>query len=167
MIYVNIILALFSWFKVKRNNIIESYGILLSVTLCNLVGGRHVSDVPTPSIWSKVLLVHTMKACGGEEVYLHSFLSPELAGVSGQPQAPGHFTTVERAHSTHWIGSFVGPRPILDALEKRKISFACHVEPRFLGCPACSLITILTTLSWLPLPPSSGQKSLLPDYMVL
>jgi hypothetical protein len=34
---------------------------------------------------------------------------------------PGHFTPKERAPITHWIGDWVGPRAVLDAVVKRKI----------------------------------------------
>jgi hypothetical protein len=35
---------------------------------------------------------------------------------------PCRFTPRERATGTHWIGSWVGPRAVLDAVVKRKIS---------------------------------------------
>jgi hypothetical protein len=41
--------------------------------------------------------------------------------VSGQLHAPGRFTLRERTPSTHWIGGWVGPRAVLDAVVKRKI----------------------------------------------
>jgi hypothetical protein len=34
---------------------------------------------------------------------------------------PGRFTPRERAPGTHWIGAWVGPRTVLDAVVKRKI----------------------------------------------
>jgi hypothetical protein len=34
---------------------------------------------------------------------------------------PGRFTSRERAPDTHWIGGWVGPRAVLDAVVKRKI----------------------------------------------
>jgi hypothetical protein len=40
--------------------------------------------------------------------------------VSGQIHAPGLFTPKERAPSTHWIVSWVGPRAVLEAVVKRK-----------------------------------------------
>jgi hypothetical protein len=42
--------------------------------------------------------------------------------VSGQLHAPGRFTPRERAPAAHWIGGWVGPKAILDAVVKRKIS---------------------------------------------
>jgi hypothetical protein len=42
--------------------------------------------------------------------------------VSGQLHTrPGRFTPREWAPGTHWIGSLVGPRAVLDAVVKRKI----------------------------------------------
>jgi hypothetical protein len=41
--------------------------------------------------------------------------------VSGQLHAPVAFTTRERAPGTHWIGGWVGPKTVLDAVVKRKI----------------------------------------------
>jgi hypothetical protein len=34
---------------------------------------------------------------------------------------PGRFTPKETATGTHWIGGWVGPRAVLDAVVKRKI----------------------------------------------
>jgi hypothetical protein len=39
---------------------------------------------------------------------------------------PGCFTPRERAPGTHWIGSWVGPRPGLDAVVKRKTPSPCR-----------------------------------------
>jgi len=33
----------------------------------------------------------------------------------------GRFTLIERAPGTHWVGDWVGPRAVLDAVVKRKI----------------------------------------------
>jgi hypothetical protein len=41
--------------------------------------------------------------------------------VSGQLHAPAALPPRERAPGTHWIGGWVGPRAILDAVVKRKI----------------------------------------------
>jgi hypothetical protein len=41
--------------------------------------------------------------------------------VSGQLHAPGRFTSTERTPGTHWIGGWVGPRAVLDAVVKTKI----------------------------------------------
>jgi hypothetical protein len=41
--------------------------------------------------------------------------------VSGQLHAPTALPLKERAPATHWIGGWVGPRAVLDAVVKRKI----------------------------------------------
>jgi hypothetical protein len=41
--------------------------------------------------------------------------------VSGQLHAPVALPPRERALGTHWIGGWVGPRAVLDAVVKRKI----------------------------------------------
>jgi hypothetical protein len=46
---------------------------------------------------------------------------------------------------THWIGSRVGSRAGLDAVEKRNNPSPCGKSNP--GCPACSLVTIRTELS--------------------
>jgi hypothetical protein len=50
----------------------------------------------------------------------HSFTST-LYGGEWSASRPGRFTLSERAPGTHWIGGWVGPRAILDAVVKRKI----------------------------------------------
>jgi hypothetical protein len=62
-----------------------------------------------------------MKAYWGVEVYLHAFLTSELDGGKWSASRPGHFTFRERDPGTHWIGGWVGPRAVLDAVMKRKI----------------------------------------------
>jgi hypothetical protein len=52
----------------------------------------------------------------------------------------------ERTPSTHQIGGWVGPRVSLDTVGKRKILPLPVIEPH---CPAHSLVTILTELSWI------------------
>jgi hypothetical protein len=52
-------------------------------------------------------------------------LTPALDGGEWSASRPGHFTPRERPPGTHWIGGWVGPRAVLDALVKRKI-------PRFI-----------------------------------
>jgi len=41
--------------------------------------------------------------------------------VSGQLHDPAALLPRERAPCTHWIGGWVGPRAVLDAMVKRKI----------------------------------------------
>jgi hypothetical protein len=49
-----------------------------------------------------------------------SFISA-LDGGEWSASRPGHFNPRERAPGTHWIGGWVGPRAVLDAVVKRKI----------------------------------------------
>jgi hypothetical protein len=55
----------------------------------------------------------------------HSFTSV-LDGGEWSASRPGRFTPRERAPGTHWIGGWVGPRDILDAVVKRKIPSSCR-----------------------------------------
>jgi hypothetical protein len=51
---------------------------------------------------------------------MHS-LTSALNGGEWSASRPGHFTSRERAPGTHWLGGWVGPRAVLDAVVKRKI----------------------------------------------
>jgi hypothetical protein len=48
-------------------------------------------------------------------------LTSALDGGGWSASRPGRFTPRERAPDTHWIGGWVGPRDVLDAVVKRKI----------------------------------------------
>jgi hypothetical protein len=48
-------------------------------------------------------------------------LTSALDGGEWSASRPGRFTPRERAPGTHWIGGWVGPRAVLDAVVKRKI----------------------------------------------
>jgi hypothetical protein len=48
-------------------------------------------------------------------------LTSTLDGGERSVSRPGRFTPRERAPGTHWIGSWLGPRAVLDAVVKRKI----------------------------------------------
>jgi hypothetical protein len=50
----------------------------------------------------------------------HSFTSA-LDGGEWSASRSSRFTPREKAAGTHWIGGWVGPRAVLDALVKRKI----------------------------------------------
>jgi hypothetical protein len=65
---------------------------------------------------------HAMKAFWGEWRYssIHS-LTSALDGGEWPVSLPGHFTPRDRVPVTHWIGGWVGPRAVLDAVVKRKI----------------------------------------------
>jgi hypothetical protein len=58
----------------------------------------------------------------GEWTYssTHS-LTSALDGGEWSASRSGRFTLRERAPGTHWIGGWVGPRAVLDAVVKRKI----------------------------------------------
>jgi hypothetical protein len=64
---------------------------------------------------------HAMKAYGGVDVYRHAFLTSALDGGEWSASRLGRFTPRERAHGTHWVGGWVGPKTVLDAMVKRKI----------------------------------------------
>jgi hypothetical protein len=44
-----------------------------------------------------------------------------LDGDEWSASRPGRFTPREKALAIHWIGGWVGPRAVLDAVVKRKI----------------------------------------------
>jgi hypothetical protein len=50
--------------------------------------------------------------------------------VTGQLHAPGRFTPRERAAGTHSIGSWVGPRAVLDAVKIKIPSPRRELNPR-------------------------------------
>jgi hypothetical protein len=46
--------------------------------------------------------------------------------MSGQLHTPAALPPRERAPDTHWIGGWVGPRAVLEAVVKRKIPSLCR-----------------------------------------
>jgi hypothetical protein len=58
------------------------------------------------------------------QLFMMTFSSPRMDC--------SHVTTMARAPSTHWTGSWAGHRVYLDTMEKRKILCPSH---KFLGCP--------------------------------
>jgi hypothetical protein len=62
-----------------------------------------------------------MKKYWGVEIQLHAFLTSALDGSEWSASCPGHFIPRERTPGTIWIGDWVGPRAVLDAVVKRKI----------------------------------------------
>jgi hypothetical protein len=48
-------------------------------------------------------------------------LTSALDGGEWSTSRPGRFTPRERAPGTRWIGGWVGPRAVLEAVVKRKI----------------------------------------------
>jgi hypothetical protein len=55
------------------------------------------------------------------EVQRHAFWTSALEGDEWSASRPVRFSSGERAPGTHWIGDWVGPRTVLDAVVKRKI----------------------------------------------
>jgi hypothetical protein len=64
---------------------------------------------------------HAMKTYWGVEVYFQAFLTSALDGGEWSASRPGRFTPRERTARIHWIGGWVGPRAVLDAVVERKI----------------------------------------------
>jgi hypothetical protein len=71
------------------------------------------------------------------EVYWRSggiaprILTVALDGAEWLPSRPGRFTLSERTPGTHCVGSWVGPRAVLDTVVKRKIpSSSRESKPR-------------------------------------
>jgi len=64
-----------------------------------------------------------MKLTGGVEVevQVHAFLLFPLDGGKWSASGPDRFTPGERAHTTHWMGGWVGLETGLNAVEKEKI----------------------------------------------
>jgi hypothetical protein len=48
-------------------------------------------------------------------------LTSALDGDEWSASRPGRFTPTERATGTHWMGGWVGPRALLNAVVKRKV----------------------------------------------
>jgi hypothetical protein len=71
-------------------------------------------------------------------MYRSTFLTSELVGSEWSASRSGRFTPLEKTLSTHWIGTWVGPRVGLDAVEKRKFLTLSGLELLTLGRPARS-----------------------------
>jgi hypothetical protein len=92
--------------------------------------------------WASCLGTETISPCKGKKVNLSLCFNwaPRHEGVLGEwryssthsltsaidggewsASRPGRFTLRGRAPGTHWIGGWVGPRAVLDAVVKRKI----------------------------------------------
>ena len=64
---------------------------------------------------------------------------------------PWHYTAGNRASGTLLIRDWLGPRASPDVfLEEKNLVHLSRIERRLLSRSACSLVTILTMLPWLP-----------------
>jgi hypothetical protein len=79
-----------------------------------------------------------MKAYGGEDVYIHIFLTSALVGDEWSASRPDRFTPGERAPGTQWIGGWMGPRADMDDVENRKFLTLPGLELRPLDRPSRS-----------------------------
>jgi hypothetical protein len=80
---------------------------------------------------------------GGEEAYLHSFLTSMLDGCEWSTSLPDRFTS-DRERRYHCTGGWVGPRSGLGISEKET-----HVAPAGIRTPdrhTSRLVTVLTEL---------------------
>jgi hypothetical protein len=65
--------------------------------------------------------VHTIKACGGVDIHIHSFSTFALNGCQWQVLHPGRFTPHrESAHGIHLIGGWEVPRTDGNMLHPKK-----------------------------------------------
>jgi hypothetical protein len=55
-------------------------------------------------------------------------LTLALDGGEWSASRPDRFNPRERAPGTHWIGGWLGPRSVLDAVVKRKTQAPCSSE---------------------------------------
>jgi hypothetical protein len=66
-----------------------------------------------------------MKAYWGSTGIAPHILTSALDGGEWLGSRPGRLTPRERAPGTHWIGSWVGPKAVLDTVVKRTIPSPC------------------------------------------
>jgi hypothetical protein len=62
-----------------------------------------------------------MKVYWGVDVQLHTFFDLGTRWGEWSASRPGRLTPRERAPGTHWIGGWVGPRAVLDAVMKNSM----------------------------------------------
>jgi hypothetical protein len=105
------------WCLIKQG--IRPHGVVLSKTQFHLYLTVKVKKVKLSLCLTKH---HAMKTHWGVEVQLHAFLTSALDGGEWSASRPGCFTPKERSPGTHWIGGWVCPRALLDAVMKRQIS---------------------------------------------
>jgi hypothetical protein len=71
-----------------------------------------------------------------------------LDGGEWSASSPGRFSPRERATGTHWIGGWVGPRAVLDAVVKRKIPSPCRDSNPPIIQPVAQRYTIELSQLW-------------------
>jgi hypothetical protein len=64
---------------------------------------------------------HAMKRIEGVDYSSTHSLTSALDGGEWSDSRPGRFIPRERSSGTHWIGDWVSPRAVLDAVVKRNI----------------------------------------------
>jgi hypothetical protein len=79
-----------------------------------------------------------MKVYGAVGAQIHSFFTSALTGGGWTALRIDRFGAGESAPSTHWIGSWVGPRTGLNDVERRKFLTLPELKLRLFGHPACS-----------------------------
>jgi hypothetical protein len=104
--------------KKKRNQHIVQITVIHAHKSVNISGMVKVKQ----SLCFFLTKHHSMKAYWGEWRYSfrHS-LNLALHRREWSASRLGRFIPRERAPGTHWIGGWVGPRAVLDAVMKRKI----------------------------------------------
>jgi hypothetical protein len=87
-----------------------------------------MSDYKRPSTPGEIKVVPVLNKAPRHEDVLREWryssahsLTSALDGNKWSASHPGRFTPRERAPGTHWIGGWVGPRAVVDAVVKRKI----------------------------------------------
>jgi hypothetical protein len=108
----------------------------------------------------------------GEWMYssTHS-LTSALDGGKWSASRPGRFTTRKGASGTHWIGGWVGPRAVLDAVMKRKIP-----SPRQESNPRTPIVQpvaqsytdwAITALIWTEVFGENVRRNLFPELVAI
>jgi hypothetical protein len=87
-----------------------------------------------------------MVACFPEKILVHASLMLALDGSEWSASWLHCSHPRERASRTHLIEGWVVAIRNFDAVERRK-SVALRTEFQFLGCPAHSLVAVLTEIS--------------------
>jgi hypothetical protein len=127
---------------------VKSPEILL--LLDHLLGWHSVLNKPTCLLfWTVSSIMVKLKLClHTSRKYVESSThSLELDRDERSASWHARFTPKERAPDTIWIGSWVGPRPTVDASAKREISYLSGnrtIRPR---SSACSLVIISSKFS--------------------